>query len=94
LKLFFAPNSGIPTPEFLRLAQSSSCETPSQVNFGEIKGLARVKRAVQIAAAGGYNLLMIGPPGRGKTLLANLLIALLPFMFEDEALEVSSHQVC
>jgi magnesium chelatase family protein len=49
---------------------------------------------VQIAAAGGYNLLMIGPPGRGKTLLANLLIALLPFMFEDEALEVSSHQVC
>jgi magnesium chelatase family protein len=49
---------------------------------------------VQIAAAGGYNLFMIGPPGRGKTLLANLLIKLLPFMSEDEALEVSNHRVC
>lgn len=48
------------------------------------------KRAVQIAASGGHNLLMIGPPGSGKTLLANILIGLLPSLTEQEALEVAT----
>lgn len=56
----------------------------------EVKGQIGGKRAVQIAAAGGHNLLMIGPPGSGKTLLAGVLTALLPVMNEAEALEVAA----
>lgn len=56
----------------------------------QIKGQALAKRAVQIAAAGSHNLLMIGPPGSGKTLLANTLISLLPRLNEAEALEVAA----
>ncbi len=67
---------------------------PDQIDLGEslgqIKGQAFAKRAVQIVAAGGHNLLMIGPPGSGKTLLANLLIGLLPSLNETEALEVAT----
>ncbi len=58
--------------------------------FPQVKGQSLAKRAVQIAAAGGHNLLMVGPPGSGKTLLANLLIALLPNLDETEALEVAT----
>ncbi|PCJ27765.1 MAG: hypothetical protein COA96_02640 [SAR86 cluster bacterium] len=57
--------------------------------FSEVRGQAGAKRAVQIAAAGRHNLLMIGPPGSGKTLLANILIGLLPNLNEAEALEVA-----
>lgn len=59
------------------------------VRFNEVKGQLLAKRAVQIAAAGGHNLLMVGPPGSGKTLLANVLIDLLPKMEVWEALEVA-----
>jgi magnesium chelatase family protein len=55
-----------------------------------IQGQAVAKRAVEVAAAGGHNLLMIGPPGSGKTLLANSLIGLLPQMSNGEALEVAA----
>lgn len=58
--------------------------------FLQVRGQLLAKRAVQIAAAGGHNLLMIGPPGSGKTLLANILIGLLPSMNEQEALEVAT----
>jgi len=56
----------------------------------EVRGQLLAKRAVEIAAAGGHNLLMIGPPGSGKTLLANTLISLLPSLNKPEALEVAA----
>lgn len=89
-ELFQALTQGMPTPNFPRRVKSSSPEPDTQNNFREIKGQAFAKRAVQIAAAGGHNLLMIGPPGSGKTLLANLLIGLLPCLSEAEALEVAT----
>jgi magnesium chelatase family protein len=60
-----------------------------QTDFGEIKGQEHVKRALEVAAAGGHNVLMIGPPGAGKTLLARALPAILPRMNIEEALDVT-----
>jgi len=60
-----------------------------QTDFRDIKGQEHVKRALEVAAAGGHNLLMIGPPGAGKTLLARSLPAVLPYMTIDEALDVT-----
>ncbi|GAP14292.1 Mg chelatase-related protein [Longilinea arvoryzae] len=64
-------------------------EPPVQVDFREIKGQEHVKRALEIAAAGGHNILMIGPPGAGKTLLARAMPAILPHLSIDEALDVT-----
>ena len=58
-------------------------------DFSEIKGQEHVKRALEVAAAGSHNLLMSGPPGSGKTLLARALPAILPRMSIDEALDVT-----
>ncbi len=58
-------------------------------DFSEIKGQEHVKRALEVAAAGGHNVLMIGPPGAGKTLLARALPGILPQMSIEEALDVT-----
>lgn len=58
-------------------------------DFREIKGQEHVKRALEVAAAGGHNLLMVGPPGAGKTLLARAMPSILPRMSIDEALDVT-----
>ena len=63
--------------------------SPGGVDLADVRGQEHAKRALEVAAAGGHNLLMSGPPGSGKTLLARALPSILPPMEPDEALETS-----
>ncbi|MFB3880071.1 MAG: YifB family Mg chelatase-like AAA ATPase [Armatimonadota bacterium] len=60
-----------------------------QTDFSEVKGQPHVKRALEVAAAGGHNVVMVGPPGSGKTMLAMRLPSILPPLRMEEALEVT-----
>jgi magnesium chelatase family protein len=72
-----------PTPHF------ETQQVITTTNFRDIKGQEQVKRALEIAAAGGHNVLMIGSPGSGKTLLARALPSVLPSLSIEEALDVT-----
>ncbi len=62
---------------------------PPTVDFAEIQGQEHAKRAMEVAAAGGHNLLLVGPPGAGKTLMARAVPGILPSLSLEEALEVT-----
>lgn len=76
------PERAVPYAQMMR-------ERHTADDFADVRGQKSAKRALEIAAAGGHNVLMIGPPGSGKTMMARCLPGILPDMTLEEALEVT-----
>jgi len=82
-------NEEVTVMPFVLNYKSEFSEEDYEIDFSEVKGQENVKRVLEIAAAGAHNVIMIGPPGSGKTMLARRFPTILPNMSFEEALDVT-----
>ncbi len=78
------------TDGWSRMPAAAATEAPAGPDLLDVKGHAAARRVLEIAAAGGHSLLMVGPPGAGKSMLAQRFVGLLPPLSVDEALETAA----
>lgn len=76
----------------IEIENENLIEEKFDIDFSEVKGQENVKRALEIAAAGGHNCLLVGPPGSGKTMMARRVTTILPTLSFEEALEITKIQ--
>lgn len=82
-------NGAVPMHQYERSPDEEVQPQIGELDLGSIRGQEHVKRALEIAAAGGHNILLNGPPGAGKTLLAKTFRTILPTLSADETIEVT-----
>ena len=87
--LYFRGQTTLPGREAAEAAAAQAAANQQADDFREVRGQNTLRRAAEVAAAGLHNLLMIGPPGSGKTMTARRIPSILPQMTRDEALEVT-----
>jgi magnesium chelatase family protein len=86
---FFNETNDIASTKVNVMEAFQSAQSSYEMDFAEVKGQHNIKRALEIAAAGGHNAILIGPPGAGKTMLAKRLPTILPPLTLPEALETT-----